>query len=145
MSGIPVYYLLYNPSTIPLTATVPVTLLKPPATPKVGCRVVPAQVLAATTQANPDGYHPTFADVAGLAAPFRGPHRAGWRLEYFAADFLVSCREGHVATDTTDHVLENLFYNRTGPIAAAIAVTVDAPPDTELVLPDVGPPTWRNE
>jgi len=145
MSGIPVYYLLYNPTTIPLTATVPAVRLTLPKEPKAGCRVVPARALSAAIQTYADGYHPSFGDVAGLASPFRGRHRTGWRLEHFVADLLVSCREGHVATGTTDHVLENLFYRRSGPIAAAIAVTVDAPPGTELVLPEVEAPEWGDE
>jgi hypothetical protein len=137
MSGIPVYYLLYNPARIPWTATVPATKLAPYPNVKVGCRVVGAAHLRTALAGKADGYHPTFGDVIAAGEPFVGTHRGGWRLEHFVADLLMQCREGHVVTGETDHVLENLFYRRSGPIAAAIAVTVEAPEGVEFVLPEL--------
>jgi len=84
-----------------------------------------------------DGYHPRFGDVLSVGKPFVAAHRAGWRLEHFVADLLLPCKEGHVASGETDQVLERLFYRRAGPIAAAIAITVEAPEGVEFVLPEL--------
>lgn len=139
MSTIPVYYLLYNPVDVPWSATVPATALPllPPL--KVGCRVVPADTLISAMSASPQGYNPRFKDVVALGAPFVEAHVGGWRLEHFVADLMLRCSEGHIASGETDHVLEQLFYNRSGPISAAIAITVEAPAGTDFVLPDIAP------
>lgn len=136
LSGIPVYYLLYNPVKLPWSATVPT--IKVPRMPavKVGCRVVRAKALDSAIVNQPDGYNPMYADIASLSAPFKGLHKGGWTFEHFVADELLRCREGHIATDETDHVLEELFYRRSGPISAAIAITIETPPGVEFALPE---------
>ena len=139
MSGIPVYYLFYNPARVPWSATVPSRRLGPYPEPRVGCRVLPAVVLREALAKKLDGYQPTFGDVVQVGDPFVGSHRAGWRLEHFVADLLLSCKEGHAASTETDHVLEQLFYRRSGPIAAAIAITVESPKGVEFVLPELLP------
>ena len=49
-------------------------------------------------------------------------------FSFFVVDLLLGCRVGYVAEDLLrDEGLERVFYRRTGPIAAAIAVTIDAP------------------
>ena len=48
------------------------------------------------------------------------------------ADLLLGCREGR-RFDNTDHgALEALFYRRSGPISATIAITIEVPDDVEL-------------
>jgi len=138
-SGIPVYYLLYNPAEIPWSATVPATKLGAYPEPKVGCRVVPAPVLSQklTSVSN---VHPSFGDLTQLGKPFVGEHKAGWRLEHFVADLLLPCKEGYVVTGETDQVLERLFYRRSGPIAAAVALTIEAPDGVEFELPELPAP-----
>lgn len=136
MSGIPVYYLLYNPVRLPWSARVPAVELPPLPPVEIGCRVVPAKALHTATAQKPTGYHPTYDDVATLVTRLTGQHSGGWALEHFVADELLRCREGHVASGETDHVLEQLFYNRSGPISAAIAVTVEAPEGVEFALPE---------
>lgn len=137
MSGIPVYYLFYNPVAIPWSARVPAADLTPLPDNAVGCRVVTADVLHSLIAQEKKGYHPTYKDLLRLSAPFLDEHRAGWRLEHYVADELMRCSEGHVTSDETDHVLERLFYRRSGPISAAIAVTVEAPQGVDFVLPEV--------
>jgi hypothetical protein len=137
MSGIPVYYLLYNPVVIPWAANIPAKTLEPLPANSLGCRVVRSRTLDASIATQSPGYHPSFADVGSLPNPFQGAHKWGWALEHFVADELLRCKEGHVASGETDHVLEQLFYRRSGPIAAAIAVTVEAPDGVELVLPEL--------
>jgi len=138
LSGIPIYYLFYNPVKLPWSATVPTTKfpLMPPL--EVGCRVVHARSLMSSLAKKRSGYHPTYADVAKLRAPYEGVHTGGWSLEHFVADELMRCSEGHIASGGTDAVLEQLFYRRSGPISAAIAVTIETPPGVDFVLPEVG-------
>lgn len=136
-SGIPIYYLLYNPIKLPWSATVP-TIKFPKMPPmKVGCRIVHARRLHSALTDEAAGYHPSYAYVALLSAPFKGLHKGGWALEHFVADELLSCHEGHVASGGTDAVLEQLFYRRSGPISAAIAVTIETPPGIEFSLPEL--------
>lgn len=137
LSGIPVYYLMYNPVAIPWTARIPALDVGLLPKAEIGCRVVRARSLHSGLATQCDGYHPTFRDIASLSSPYVGDHRAGWRLEHFVADELLSCREGHVAGTETDHVLEQLFYRRTGPISAAIAVTVEAAEGVDFELPEL--------
>lgn len=138
VSGIPIYYLFYNPVKLPWSATVPTITLPqmPPVT--IGCRVVRARALTTALTRKARGYHPTYSDVAKLPAPFDGVHTGGWSLEHFVADELLRCNEGHIASGGTDDVLEQLFYRRSGPISAAIAVTIETPPGVEFALPEVG-------
>ncbi len=136
MSGIPIYYLLYNPVKLPWSATVP-TVKFPQMPPiKVGCRIIRAQLLHSALADEAAGYHPSYTDVASLSVPFNGLHKGGWALEHFVADEMLRCHEGHIASGETDHALERLFYNRTGPISAAIAVTIETPPGVEWALPE---------
>jgi len=137
MSGIPIYYLLYNPVKLPWSATVPTVKFPNMPSVKVGCRVVRAQTLHSALSDEATGYHPSYADVASLSAPFNGLHKGGWTLEHFVADELLGCNEGQIASGETDHVLEQLFYNRTGPISAAIAVTIETPPGIEFAFPEL--------
>ncbi|MEO7034763.1 MAG: hypothetical protein ABI548_12720 [Polyangiaceae bacterium] len=44
------------------------------------------------------------------------------------------------ALGAPDTVLEQLLYNRSGPIAAAIAVTVEAPDGVDFALPELTEP-----
>jgi hypothetical protein len=135
LSGIPVYYLMYNPVSIPWTARVPATELPPLPPTTVGCRVLRFDDVHAGIATKPAGYHPTYHDLLTLSLPYVGVHQGGWALEHFVADELLACHEGHIASDETDHVLEGLFYRRSGPISAAIAITVEAPDGVDLILP----------
>ena len=126
---IPVYYLFYNPRQIPWEATIPFTARAANSRPPVGCRVVPARHLAAAFAQMPKGEHPSYADVcAALPKRFRGSSRlGGWRVEDFIASELLACREGYVVTQQNDKSLIGLFFDRSGPISAAVSITIDAP------------------
>jgi hypothetical protein len=56
----------------------------------------------------------------------------GWRLEYFMADLLLRCKGGLRFTKNDEVPIQSIFYGRSGPISAAIAVTVELPEDAEL-------------
>jgi len=48
------------------------------------------------------------------------------------ADLLLSCCEGRRITKSDDDTMFDLFSRRSGPIAAAVAVTVEMPENEEL-------------
>jgi hypothetical protein len=55
-------------------------------------------------------------------------HQAGWRLEHFIVNLLLECEVGYISAGLGDQGLQAIFFRRGGPLAAAIAITIDAPP-----------------
>ncbi|MGE0538389.1 MAG: hypothetical protein AB7O68_25730 [Pirellulales bacterium] len=137
---IPVYYLLYNPFVIPHTVHVPA----PPFSGEpnesdchVGARVVPAadmhRLLRSSTRS------PSYSQlVSKLPKLFSAPEdRGGWTLEKFVVDLLLQCKVGRVTDVRSDEGLFRVFYRRSGPMAAALSVTIDAPAEFDWsVVPD---------
>ena len=136
-TGIPIYYLLYNPVRVPWIATMPATKLQTLPEIEAGLRVIPTEVVQSMIASKKDNYHPTYGEILAAPSPFDNVHRGGWALEHFVADELVRCHEGHIASDSTDAALEELFFNRSGPISAAVAVTIEAPAGVEFELPQL--------
>jgi len=131
---IPVEYLLYNPAILPWKTILPTSRFnKLSATFPVACRVVPFRALKAALDSSPNGYNPTYFDLATrLGAPFIFERSlAGWRLEAFVADELLRCREGYASVQASDDEFVAIFNRRSGPIAAAFAITIDAPSGPE--------------
>ena len=125
----PVFYLFYNAPTIPLLVQVPLTSrVSVDRDPLLGSRVVPFRGVADILGEARKGYSPTIADLAGEMDVF--DH--GWRLEHFMADLLLSCEEGWRFTEADSDEMQTLFYRRSGPIAATVAVTVEVPDRAEL-------------
>jgi hypothetical protein len=58
------------------------------------------------------------------------PDIYGWRLEDFIAGELLDCREGAISESVSQPSIDALFNRRSGPIAAAIAISVEAPHGT---------------
>jgi len=127
-TGVPVYYLFYNPWMLPWSVLLPIKAGIPqPLQCDVGCRVVPADRVRKVLQKEKERSPKYQMLAAALSAPFNAsPYIAGWRLEDFV-DELLHCRTGYIAKNSPDAGLESVFYRRQGPIAAAIAVTIDAP------------------
>lgn len=128
--GIPVYYLLYHPFEIPHAVVLPLTAdYQPNGGCSVGCRVVPAKRLRNVLAHQPSGHSPAFDELRrSLAAPFTDDwHQNGWRLENFVVDLLLECEEGYIANSPSDGGLNYIFTRRSGPISAALALTIDAP------------------
>jgi hypothetical protein len=127
---IPVYYLLYHPWQIPHAVTFPLTAhYAVTGRCDVGCRVVPATQLRTALGGQPEGHSPAYEELRRrLSAPFTlSQHQAGWRLEHFVVDLLLNCETGYVASSPDDGGLNYIFNRRSGPISAAIALTIDAP------------------
>lgn len=128
--GIPVHYLLYHPLRIPFTTRIPRLSDRAPRGPlKVGARVVPASSLRIALRNRTAGHVPSYGDLEFLLpAPFDTPENtAGWRLEGFITELLITCEEGYIAEQEVDAGLEAVFNRRAGPIAAAVSITFDSP------------------
>jgi len=128
--GIPVYYLLYNPWQVPHSVVFPLTAAPQAAgTCDLGCRVVPSSDVRSVLADRPDGSSPSLDDLRRfLPGPFtRDEHQSGWRLEHFVVDLLLDCQAGHIAESPNDSGLNYIFNRRSGPISAAVALTIDAP------------------
>lgn len=129
-TGVPVHYLLYNPGSLPYTRQVPSPAqAQDMFTNTVGCRVLPAREIHAAMQSLADHAAPRYADLPPAASLpiFPGDDLPGWRLEEFMADLVIQCRAGYVADSRQDAGLDYIFSRRSAPIAAAFAVTIEAP------------------
>jgi hypothetical protein len=127
---IPIYYLLYNPWRIPHTVTFPLAAgYEVHGACEVGCRIVPAQQLRTALDGQPEGHSPAYEELEGhLPDPFTDEHnRSGWRFEHFIVDLLLECETGYIANSPDDGGLNYIFNRRTGPISAALALTIEAP------------------
>lgn len=122
---IPVYYLFYNPSVLPHSVNVPVSVEHPRLACEIGVRVIPARNVHALIGTSTGS--PSFSDFDDLPAPFVAEDKSGWTLEKFVVDLLLQCKVGRITDVRNDEGLYRAFYRRTGPIAAAVSVTIDAP------------------
>lgn len=120
-----VHYLFYNPWRLNASYAYPVTsAVKLGSAGNGGCRVVPASMLRAGLAAKSQGHSPSFAEVEKImSAGTKG--QAGWRLEHFISDLLLKCKEGNLFESLDQENIFALFNRRSGPIAAAVAVTVE--------------------
>jgi hypothetical protein len=128
--NIPVYYLLYQPWQVPHTVVFPLTNdFHVTGVCEVGCRVVPARKLREALAGQPEGHSPAYDELRfALDSPFdTGQYQGGWRMEHFVVDLLLECEAGYIANSPSDGGLNYLFNRRTGPISAALAITIDAP------------------
>lgn len=122
---LPVHYLFYNPWKVPVT-------YKYPASGKVklgrmangGCRVIPSKSIRAAFASMPNNHQPSFEEVGGLVLGGK-THHQGWRLEHFIADMVMKCKAGASFESLEDDNIFALFNRRSGPIAAALAVTIE--------------------
>lgn len=122
---LPVHYLLYNPWSIDVNYKLP--LSKAPrlgAQSNGGARVIPAQTLRGIVDGKLPGYSPTFKDVA-TAVSKKASDRHGWRLEHFMSGLVLKCKEGALFEGVENASIDSLFNRRSGPIAAALAVTIE--------------------
>jgi len=116
---------------VPLKVIVPLTQHNAVTKINVGARVVPTAGLYEFLAAKGKTYSLSLADTKRVMSdPDARPY--GWCLEHFMADLLLGCRQGHRYTRDDDIPIEALFYRRSGPIAAAIAITVEMPEDAAL-------------
>lgn len=128
--GIPVYYALYNPPSVPSSGLHPETGgITPLAENGVGCRVLRREEVNNILDQLPVGTTPSLAAMQNpkRKSAFDPFAVHGWRLETFVADEVMRCREGRLFEDAQDEILSSLLYRRSAPITAAIVMTVDLP------------------
>ena len=70
----------------------------------------------------PEGRMPTLAEVNSVGTP-----AGGWRIEAWAADLLLTCREGSRYESPDEPRVRMLLERRSGPVGAAIAVSIELP------------------
>ena len=120
-----VYYQFYNAWTVPLVQRVPLHRYGRPAGElALGVRILPSAAVHAVLAGGSHGSRPKLEAFADLVP---GIPRFGWSLEHFVTEEFLACREGSVFDSIGEARIQNLFYRRTGPIAAAIAITIEAP------------------
>ncbi len=123
--ALPVHYLLYNPWTVPVSYSFPLR-----SQPRLerrgngGCRVIPSKLLRSALAGKSKPSVPSFDDLKVAVSKSR-PHAHGWRLEHFMSNLLLKCKEGKVFDRPDEGSMFALFNRRSGPIAAAVAVTVE--------------------
>jgi hypothetical protein len=134
---LPVYYQFYNPWRVPFEQTIPLTEYRREAgAPQLGTRIIPAKAVHALLSENATGFKPSLRDVRGLVGEGDG---YGWPLGHFIVDLFLACKEGSVFDSWSDDRIGNLFYRRSGPIAAAISIVVEAPAAEQIAAGDVRP------
>ena len=119
----PIYYQFYNPWRLPFTQRIPLSQFKrPTGNLNLGTRIIPARAVHKLLAHYVAGQIPSVAEVKALCpdAPY------GWPLEHFVADLLLGCVEGSIFKDISEQRIQNLFYRRSGPISAAIAIYIEA-------------------
>lgn len=129
--GVPVHYLLHHPLSLPSTTELPAEADDAKfegLSCELGSRVIGAEALDLTLRSAKlkKGSNPSFEEIAG-----RGPtlDDAFWKFEHFVADLVLGCKEGYRGgtSPMEDQKLFRVFNRRSGPVSAAISITVDAP------------------
>jgi hypothetical protein len=121
--GIRVYSQFYNPWSVPFVQRIPLIGYEAPqGDPDLGVRIIPASVVHERLEELPDRTPAlsTFSQVDPVPA-------FGWPLESFICDEILGCREGDQFDSINEQKMMRLFNRRSGPISAAIAVTIEAP------------------
>jgi hypothetical protein len=121
--GESVFYMFYNPSVVPATIRYPVKSKRVVTQVKLGSRVFFSKEVHAVLGALKNGQNPT------LKAIVEGGAASKWRLEEWVADHLLTCKIGQRFDETTQDKIASLLERRTGPIGAAIAVSIALPND----------------
>ena len=117
--GEAIYYLFYNPSRLPLRVKYPVESYRIPSVVSLGCRVSASKEVATAAKRVRGSGGPTRRAVASNSKS------SDWRLEYWAADLLLSCKVGRIYDVADEGMIMRMVERRSGPIGAAIKTTID--------------------
>jgi hypothetical protein len=122
-----VYYQFYNPWSVPTVQRIPLASYgRPSGELTHGVRVLPASQVHELLGTQVGGHQPTLRELGTIGD---GTFTYGWPLEYFAGELFLKCHEGSPFETIGEDRIQNLFYRRSGPISAAIAITVEEPVD----------------
>jgi len=120
--GEAVYYLFYNPPSIPASTIYPVREYLHCADAPVGCRVHPTRSVNLALLEAKEGSSPTYAQLSQAAAG------DDMRLEAWIAE-LLKCNVGQRFDKSNEELVSRLLERRSGPIGAAIAISIALPPE----------------
>ena len=119
--GKAVYYLLYNPDSVPCSVTYPLRQRIKVTNAEAGCRVLDADQVHAVLAGLGQGKSPSYASLAGANVT------NNWPLETWAADLLLTCKVGERFTDDREERVHYFLQRRSGPIGAALAASITLP------------------
>lgn len=121
------YYLFYNPLVIPHKIVSPFEGELEEIENNVSCRVMTKDFLDDALKIHPKNHMPSYGDIKYmLTGEFMNQeHTGGWRFEYFLADLIFGCKEGLIDDSPNFNTLQELLYQKTSPISAALSITVD--------------------
>jgi len=122
--GKAIYYLFYNPHVMPLSIGYPIRERILVDRAIVGCRVFDADQVHHALAGLQEGGAPTFGMIEQAGAA------SWWPLETWAADLLLTCQVGQAFDDSRDGAVRYFLERRSGPIGAALAVSITLPEDS---------------
>jgi hypothetical protein len=116
--GESVFYMFYNPPVVPVTVRYPVKSKRVVTHVKLGSRVFFSKEVHGVLGAFKKGQNPTLKAIMEAGAASK------WRLEEWVADHLLTCKIGQRFDENMQDKVASLLERRTGPIGAAIAVSI---------------------
>lgn len=121
------YYLFYNPCSVPWEIKSPVEEFPEITQNEVGCRVIPKPELDKALQIFDKDYSPSFGDIKYQldVMNFDDEHDSGWRLEHFINDLFIGCKEGLIDDSPNFETLTALLSQKSSPISSALSITFD--------------------
>jgi hypothetical protein len=121
--GEAVFYMFYNPATVPVTIKYPVRAKRQIKSAKLGCRVFRSDEVHGVLAKLQDRRSPTLKQVTVGGKP------SNWRLESWVADLVLQCKQGRRFDGNIQDEISMLLERRSGPIGAAIAISIALPGD----------------
>lgn len=119
-AGEQIYYLFYNPPALPSVVTYPKEGKESAKRVSVGCRVYSVRDV-----------HTCLSSFKGQTSPtidqLEQTNSSNWSLEHWVADLLLTCKVGAIFDQSDEHTIANLLERRSGPIGAAIAISITLP------------------
>jgi len=133
-----VYYLLYNPSSLPLRVVTPqrntpcndASFREDEVTvEECGCRIVPASSLHKVLNGLEPGKSPSYSDIADITPDPKHnvEFSAGWRFEDFLADLLLPCKEAKALSTFPHRKLIQAFRERKIPRCGLLQLGIEIP------------------
>jgi hypothetical protein len=119
--GESVFYMFYNPSTVPVSIQYPVRSRRQIKSAKVGCRVFLSHEVHTVLDTLEKDRSPTLKMIV------TGGKTSNWRLESWVADLVLQCKLGRRFDDSMQDKVSMLLERRSGPIGAAIAISIALP------------------
>jgi hypothetical protein len=125
--NINMYYLFYNPIRLPFSIKSPLETYPILTENEIGCRVVTKDFLDEALQTHIKNHIPSYGDIKYMLPGefMNNEHTSGWRLEYFVIDLMMGCKEGLIDDSPDFRTLQELLYQKSSPISAALSITVD--------------------